>query len=88
VSVTAGPGTNSYGAFLSATGGGNGSDGTNPGPGTNGTPGTGSGGQLNFPGEWYMREPDRDRTTTHQDCYCWNLWFWCTRKNWTRCSRN
>jgi hypothetical protein len=64
VSVTAGPGTNSYGAFLSATGGGNGNDGTNPTPGTNGTPGTGSGGQLNFPGEWYMREPNRTPDTT------------------------
>jgi hypothetical protein len=66
VSVTAGPGTNSYGAFLSATGGGNGSDGTNPGPGTNGTPGTGSGGQLNFPGEWYMREPDKGSASNFQ----------------------
>jgi hypothetical protein len=52
VSVTAGPGTNSFGAFLSATGGGTGAN-AGPGPGTPGSDGTGSGGQLNFPGSYY-----------------------------------
>jgi hypothetical protein len=58
VSVTAGPGTNSFGAFVSATGGGNGNPG-NPGPaascdGSRGDNGSGSGGQLNLPGCFYV----------------------------------
>jgi len=53
VSVTAGPGTNSFGGFLSATGGGNGGN-ANPGAaGSPGSDGSGSGGDLNFPGSYY-----------------------------------
>jgi hypothetical protein len=77
VSVTAGPGTNSYGAFLSATGGGNGADATtSPGnPGTHGTPGTGSGGQLNFPGAYGTCE-NSDQDNRHLQVLCWNCWIW------------
>ena len=54
VSVTVGTApskTSSFGPFLSATGGGNGADGSLPaGPGTPGSGGSGSGGQLNLSG--------------------------------------
>jgi hypothetical protein len=51
VAVTAGAGTNSFGAFCSATAGGNGGNGTSPGgSGAGGAGGTGSGGQVNLSG--------------------------------------
>lgn len=46
-SITAGPGTNSFGALVSATGGGTGNPGS---PNVGGTAGTGSGGTINIPG--------------------------------------
>jgi hypothetical protein len=60
VSVSAGPGTNSFGAFLSATAGQNGGQGAMVGQrGTFGSHGAGSGGQINistgpYPTDTYM----------------------------------
>lgn len=51
VAVTAGPGTNSFGAFCSATAGGAGTAASGPSTsGTNGAGGTGSGGTFNING--------------------------------------
>jgi hypothetical protein len=52
-SVTAGPGTNSFGSFSSATAGGAGTNGATPSvPGTpSASAGTGSGGNINTPGQ-------------------------------------
>jgi hypothetical protein len=50
VAVTAGPGTNSFGAFCSATGGSNGTPATSPGGTAGGAGGAGSGGDINFSG--------------------------------------
>lgn len=50
VAVTAGPGTNSFGAFCSATAGGTGGGGAGVSPAVGGTGGAGSGGTLNITG--------------------------------------
>jgi hypothetical protein len=53
VAVTAGPGTNSFGPFCSATAGGNGTNSPTSAPTvtlSSGTGGTGSGGDINIPG--------------------------------------
>lgn len=52
VDITAGPGTNSFGAFCSATGGSNGANGISPAatPVAGGAGGAGSGGGINQPG--------------------------------------
>ena len=62
VSVTAGPGTNSYGSFLSATGGGNGGNASFNDSGNPGSNGSGSGGDLNFPGSYYRFRNDATGT--------------------------
>lgn len=51
VAITAGSGTNSFGAFASATGGGNGTNSPNGTPGTPGNGGSGSGGTINLSGQ-------------------------------------
>ena len=55
VSVTAGPGTNSFGSLLSATAGGNGGPAPNVSAGPEGPGGSGSGGDENYDGQAGMK---------------------------------
>ena len=55
VSVTAGPGTNSFGSLLSATAGGNGGPAPNVSAGPSGPGGAGSGGDENYDGQAGMK---------------------------------